>query len=346
MIGPNGVGKSNLLEAVELLGSLRSHRSSSDHDLIYWHHDTATVSAINSEEEKISVEFKKGVGRKVYKNGKHLSRQLDLLGSIRCVGFSALDLTLVRGEPALRRHWLDRVVQQFEPIYGELTTRFSRLLRQRSQIWRNWKNSPKKDLDVLLDAFDAQMALVSTRIHRRRSRALKRLEPLASAWQKRLSKGKEDLELKYLPGSALEGEEDELTWRLFIEKQLADQRIDEERLGMCKVGPHRDEVSFLLNGVQARKFASAGQQRTLVLSLKLAELEFVEEMHNEPPVLVLDDVFAELDPMRQLLLLEAVGNDHQCLISATHLDVFEGNWRKESQILELGLQQDGKLEVG
>ena len=189
------------------------------------------------------------------------------------------------------------------------------------------------------------MALVSTRIHRRRSRALKHLQPLASAWQKRLSKGQEDLELKYLPGSALEGEEDELTWRLLLEEQLANQRSEEERLGICKVGPHRDEVSFLLNGVQARKFASAGQQRTLVLSLKLAELELVREMYNEPPVLVLDDVFAELDPIRQLLLLEAVGDDHQCLISATHLEAFEGNWRKESQILDLGLQQDGSLEV-
>ncbi len=336
MIGPNGVGKSNLLEAVELLGSLRSHRSSNDQDLVCWHHDTAIVSAINSDDETISLEFKKGIGRKVYKNGKHLSRQLDLLGSLRCVGFSALDLTLVRGEPALRRHWLDRVVQQLEPVYGELITRFGRLLRQRNQIWRTRQNPSKQNLDILLDAFDTQMALVSTRIHRRRSRALKYLEPLASAWQKRLSKGQEELELNYLPGSLLEGEEEELSWRLSIQKQLSDQRVDEERLGICKVGPHRDEIAFLLNGVPARKFASAGQQRTLVLALKLAELEFVGDIYNEPPVLVLDDVFAELDPMRQLLLLEAVGDNHQCLISATHLEAFEGNWRQESQILDLG----------
>ena len=256
---------------------------------------------------------------------------------MRCVGFSALDLTLVRGEPALRRHWLDRVVQQLEPIYGELTSRFSRLLRQRNQLWRAWKKNPNHDLHNLLDAFDVQMALVSTRIHRRRSRALKHLQPLASAWQKRLSKGQEDLKLNYLPGSFLEGEEDELTWRLLIQKQLGDQRGDEERLGVCKVGPHRDEVSFLLNSMQARKFASAGQQRTIVLSLKLAELELVGEMYNEPPLLVLDDVFAELDPMRQFLLLDAVGDEHQCLISATHLDAFEGNWTKEAQIVDLGM---------
>ncbi len=346
MIGSNGVGKSNLLEAVELLGSLRSHRSSSDQDLILWDQDSSIASALTNDGETIGLEFRKTGGRKAYRNGKVLSRQLDLLGPLRCVGFSALDLNLVRGEPALRRNWLDRVVQQLEPIYGDLITRFSRLLRQRSQLWRNYRESTLKDHDALLDAFDAQMALVSTRIHRRRRRALKYLEPLASAWQKRLSKGQEDLEINYLSGSVLEGEEEELAWRLSIEQQLANQRLDEEKQGICKVGPHRDEVSFLLNGVPARKFGSAGQQRTLVLALKLAELEFVGSIHHEPPILVLDDVFAELDPLRQSLLLDAVGEEHQCLISATHLDVFEGDWRQDSQVLELELQNGGILELG
>ncbi len=346
VIGPNGVGKSNLLESVELLGSLRSHRSSSDQDLIHWNNDSAIIRAKTSNDENLSLEFRKVGGRKVLKNGKQLSRHLDLLGSVRCVGFSALDLNLVRGEPLLRRSWLDRVVQQLEPVYGDLITRFNRLLRQRNQLWRYWKDSEQANQDVLLDAFDVQMALVSTRIHRRRNRALKHLQPLAAKWQKRLSKGNEDLELNYLPGSALEGEETELSWRLAIEEQLAGQRNDEERLGSCKVGPHRDEVSFLLNGSPARKFGSAGQQRTLVLSLKLAELELVGATFREPPLLLLDDVFAELDPIRQFLLLEAVGDDHQCLISATHLDAFEGDWRRNSQILELERQQDGILEVG
>ncbi len=338
VIGPNGVGKSNLLESVELLGSLRSHRSSSDQDLIHWNNDSAIVRATTSDDEYLSLELRKAGGRKVMRNGKSLSRQLDLLGSVRCVCFSALDLNLVRGEPLLRRSWLDRVVQQLEPVYGELIARFNRLLRQRNQLWRYWKDSMQRNQDVLLDAFDAQMALVSTRIHRRRNRALKHLQPLAAKWQKRLSKGNEDLELKYLPGCVLDSEETELSWRLAIEKQLAGQRHDEERIGSCKVGPHRDEVSFLLNGVPARKFGSAGQQRTLVLSLKLAELELVGETFREPPLLLLDDVFAELDPMRQFLLLEAVGDDHQCLISATHLDAFEGDWKKNSQILELEAQ--------
>ena len=115
--------------------------------------------------------------RQARRNEKNLGRQLDLIGPLRCVGFSALDLELIRGEPSIRRNWLDRVVQQLEPIYCDLITRFNRLLRQRNQLWRNWKNTPIKDKDVLLDAFDVQMALISTRIHRRRKRALKHLEP-------------------------------------------------------------------------------------------------------------------------------------------------------------------------
>ena len=163
---------------------------------------------------------------------------------------------------------------------------------------------------------------------------------MASIWQERLSNGQEDLQLSYLPGSRLEGVEAEQPWRLSIEEQLLSQRVDEERLGSCSVGPHRDEVEFLLNGVSARRFGSAGQQRTLVLALKLAELELVEELFGEPPILLLDDVLAELDPNRQLLLLDAVGETHQCLVSATHLDAFEGDWKRHSQVLEADLLRE------
>ncbi len=335
IIGSNGVGKSNLLEAVELLGSLRSHRASSDQDLINWDENKALLRATTLEEESLELELRRKGGRHARRNGKNLIRQLDLIGPLRCVGFSALDLELVRGQPSLRRHWLDRVVQQLEPIYSDLISRYSKLLRHRSQFWRKLRNSSTLDSEALLDALDVQMALVSTRIHRRRRRALGHLQPLAAIWHERLSQGAESLELVYLPGSALEGEEAEEPWRLSIEKQLMNQRPEEEKLGICRIGPHRDEVEFLLNGVVARRFGSAGQQRTLVLALKLAELELVGELYREPPILLLDDVLAELDPMRQLLLLEAVGERHQCLISATHLDAFEWDWQNQSQVLEV-----------
>jgi DNA replication and repair protein RecF len=123
---------------------------------------------------------------------------------------------------------------------------------------------------------------------------------------------------------------------LAIESQLLAQRSEEERLGSCRVGPHRDEIGLLLNGNGARRFGSAGQQRSLVLALKLAELELVSELCGEPPLLLLDDVLAELDPRRQKMLLDAVGEKHQCLISTTHLEGFQTEWQQGSQIIEAG----------
>ncbi len=340
ILGPNGIGKSNLLEAVELLCRLRSHRSSRDQDLINWNENSALLRATTSDSEQLELELRRHGGRKVRRNEKLLLRHADFIGPLRCVGFSALDLDLVRGEPALRRNWLDHVVQQLEPIYNDLISRYSKLLRQRSFLWKKFINSSDEEIGALLDAFDAQMALVSTRIHRRRSRALAHLQPLANKWQKRLSKGIEDLQLTYVPGSELNGEEAEEPWRLDIERQLFAQRSQEKRIGICKVGPHRDDVEFLLNGVGARRFGSAGQQRTLVLALKLAELDLIGGLFGESPLLLLDDVLAELDPARQLLLLEAAGERHQCLVSATHVEAFEGSWTRNAQILEAELLFD------
>jgi DNA replication and repair protein RecF len=183
------------------------------------------------------------------------------------------------------------------------------------------------------------MALLGTRLHRRRWRALRRLEPLASAWQERIGGQGEPLTLAYRCGTALEGgldpDDDEERWRPLLERRLLEQRGEERRLGQCLAGPHRDEVDLLLAERPARRYGSAGQQRTLVLALKLAELELVGQVVGQPPLLLLDDVLAELDPGRQQLLLEAVGEGHQCLVSATHLGAFEQGWQRASQVVRM-----------
>ncbi|MGA0385891.1 MAG: DNA replication and repair protein RecF, partial [Vulcanococcus sp.] len=152
VIGRNGEGKSNLLEAVELLGSLRSHRCSSDRDLIQQGERQGLIAADCDGGDRLELELRRQGGRQARRNGKVLERQHELIGPLRCVGFSALDLELVRGEPALRRQWLDRVVLQLEPVYAELLSRYGRLLRQRSQLLR--RGFPQAQLEGLLDAFD------------------------------------------------------------------------------------------------------------------------------------------------------------------------------------------------
>ena len=340
VVGCNGEGKSNLLEAAELLGSLRSHRTASDRDLIRQGEPAGLLRAHTGHGDRLQLELRRSGGRSAQRNGKPLERQLDLLRSLRSVGFSALDLELVRGEPAGRRLWLDRVVLQLEPLYAELLGRYGRLLRQRSQLLR--RGLAGGQLDPLLDAFDQQMALVGTRLHRRRARALRRLEPLARQWQRQLGGGAESLELRYRSGTLLEGQEEdgEEPWRAALAAQLRAQRAQELRLGQCGAGPHRDEIVLLLAGMEARRYGSAGQQRTLVIALKLAELELVGQVVGEAPLLLLDDVLAELDPLRQQLLLEAVGTSHQCLVSATHVEAFSEGWRQASQVVRV---QAGRL---
>jgi DNA replication and repair protein RecF len=341
VLGNNGEGKSNLLEAVELLGSLRSHRCSSDRDIIQRGQPRSRLRAqVGADRgDELTLELRQQGGRWAQRNGKTLERQADLIGPLRCVGFSALDLELVRGEPSLRRHWLDRVVQQLEPVYGELLSRHGRLLRQRSQLLRR----PGPGLEELLDAFDLQLALVGTRLHRRRHRALRRLEPLAAPWQQRLSGGREHLELRYLAGSQLSEPENEQAWQESLLDQLRQQRQQERQLGHCGVGPQRDDVALLLGGEPAKRLGSAGQQRCLVLALKLAELELVRQVSGVAPLLLLDDVLAELDPQRQQLLLEAVGEGHQCLVSATHLQSCVSDWRHKAQLVRV---RAGLIEPG
>jgi DNA replication and repair protein RecF len=239
---------------------------------------------------------------------------------------------MVRGEPALRRQWLDRVVLQLEPVYGELLRRYGRLLRQRRHLWR--PGLAPEQRQGLLEAFDQQMALIGSRLHRRRHRALRRLEPLAQRWQQRMGGADERVELRYRSGTDLDGDAEE-TWSAALLQHLLAQRPGEERLGQCLAGPHRDEVELALAGHEARRYGSAGQQRTLVLALKLAELELVHQVVGRSPLLLLDDVLAELDPRRQQLLLEAVGEGHQCVVSATHVEAFSDGWRHSSQVVEM-----------
>jgi DNA replication and repair protein RecF len=340
VVGANGEGKSNLLESVELLTSLRSHRCGSDRDLIRQGHPASQIHGSTVEGDDLELHLRRVGGRQALRNGKTLDRQVDLLGSLRSVGFSALDLALVRGEPALRRHWLDRVVMQLEPVYDALLRQYGRVLRQRAQlVRRRWSSEP------LLDAFDAQLSVLGTRLHRRRLRALQRLAPLATRWQDQLGGGGESLTLGYLSGTPLprgagavglsEAMIEESTWRLALEAQLREQRSEEERQGHCLVGPHRDDVAMLLGDLPARRYGSAGQQRTLVLALKLAEVELVTSVVGSPPLLLLDDVLAELDPRRQQLLLEAVGEGHQCLVSATHVEMFSCGWSRKAQVVAM-----------
>ncbi len=347
LVGNNAQGKSNLLEAVELLSTLKTHRSSRDRDLVL---EEANVAQIRANLERaygpveLALTLRTQGRRTVALNRESLRRQLDFLGTLNAVQFSSLDLELVRGGPERRRNWLDSLLIQLEPLYAYILQQYNQVLRQRNALLKNYRSwaaegkideSSSRDYDAELALWDAQLATTGSRVTRRRSRVLERLAPIAQSWHASISGATEVLEVTYVPNIiSTEKDDPEKVQQAFLDK-IKQRRIPEQAQGTTLVGPHRDEVEFTINQTPARSYGSQGQQRTLVLALKLAELKLIEEVVGEPPLLLLDDVLAELDLNRQNQLLDAIQDRFQTLITTTHLGAFDSQWLNSSQILSV-----------
>lgn len=345
LVGNNAQGKSNLLEAVELLATLRSHRMARDRDLVREEELIGQISATierKTSTSDLSLTLRRNGRRTVALNGEPLRRQLDFLGVLNAVQFSSLDLELVRGGPEQRRNWLDTLLIQLEPVYAYILQQYNQVLRQRNAFLKREQGRAGTSWDKLgseLAVWDVQLATTGTRVIRRRSRAIERLAPIAQAWHASISGSTEILQVRYAPNVPLEQDHPEEVQRAFLEK-IEQRAVAEQHQGTTLVGPHRDEVELTINQTPARLYGSQGQQRTLVLALKLAELKLIEEVVGEPPLLLLDDVLAELDPNRQNQLLDAIQDRFQTLITTTHLGSFDFQWLKASQIL---LVQAGQI---
>ncbi|MEH2064763.1 MAG: DNA replication/repair protein RecF [Nostoc sp.] len=336
LVGNNAQGKSNLLEAVELLATLRSHRMTRDRDLVQ---EESAIAQINATLERqtgvsdLTLTLRRNGRRSVALNGELIRRQMDFLGVLNAVQFSSLDLELVRGGPEGRRNWLDTLLIQLEPVYAHILQQYNHVLRQRNAfLKRHIETLHPKSLHSELAVWDAQLATTGTRVIRRRDRAIQRLAPIATAWHASISGSTEILQIKYVPNIPLEDNHPEEVQQAFLAK-IQQRAVAEMHQGTTLVGPHRDEIELTINQTPARQYGSQGQQRTLVLALKLAELQLIEEVVKEPPLLLLDDVLAELDLSRQNQLLDAIQDRFQTLITTTHLGSFDSQWLKSSQIL-------------
>jgi DNA replication and repair protein RecF len=351
LLGKNAQGKSNLLEAVELLSALKSHRTSRDRDFI---RDDAAVAYVVGQLARETGDVELGMTlrlngrRSVAQNGVTLRRQLDFLGTLNMVQFSCLDLDLVRGGPDERRRWLDGLLVQLEPVYAYVLQQYVQVLKQRNALLKQMQQALAKRAPLASDRlpqsempsqqelalWDAQLAVTGVRVMRRRARAIARLAPIATAWHRSISGDTEKLAIRYLPNVPLEHDQPATIQTAFLDKMQA-RSMAEKYQGSSMVGPHRDEVEFTINGTPARQYGSQGQQRTLVLALKLAELQLIEAVIGEPPLLLLDDVLAELDLSRQNQLLDAIQDRFQTLITTTHLGSFDAQWLNSSQILHV-----------
>ncbi|KPQ33111.1 MAG: DNA replication and repair protein RecF [Phormidesmis priestleyi Ana] len=364
LVGDNAQGKSNLLEAVEMLATLKSHRTSRDRDLVK---EGANIGQIKAQLQRelgvseLSLTLKNAGRRTAVINGETLKRQQDFLGHLNAVQFSSLDIDLVRGGPGGRRIWIDTLLTQLEPVYAYILQQYNQVLKQRNAFIKQ-HTANADDLDDRIDTtlltsqqqqithhnqsdqiqlsqmptqmaiWDAQLATTGTRVTRRRSRVLNRLIPLAQRWHQSISGDAEALTIAYQPNVALIADDPAIIQQSFLEK-IQSRAIAEYHQRTSLVGPHRDDIDFVINQTPARQYGSQGQQRTLVLSLKLAELELIEAVIGEPPLLLLDDVLAELDLKRQNQLLETIQDRFQTIITTTHLGSFDAQWLKASQIL-------------
>lgn len=344
LVGNNAQGKSNLLEAVELLATLKSHRTSRDREFVL---ENASAGQIEGTLERtygnseLSIIFRRQGRRTVALNRESLRRQLDFLGVLNAVQFSSLDLDLVRGAPDSRRGWIDGLLIQLEPVYASILQQYNQVLKQRNALLKKIRafrqdNSLESitSCEPQLRLWDEQLAAAGSRVTRRRARVIARLAPMAESWHRQISGETEHLNINYLPN--VEWTEDDPTKvQQNFRNKIAEKRAAEQFQGKTVVGTHRDEIEFTINQTPARYYGSQGQQRTLVLALKLAELKLIEEVIGESPLLLLDDVLAELDPSRQKQLLEVIGDRFQTLITTTHIDTFNYDWIKDSQILNV-----------
>lgn len=343
LVGDNAQGKSNLLEAVELLTTLRSHRTTRDRELIQDGTTSGHITAILERElgtHELAIILRNTGRRTVALNGEVMRRQADFLGTINAVQFSCLDLELVRGGPGQRRAWVDTLLTQLEPVYHALWQQYHHVLRQRNALLKQHAKLQATRSQSSLAAFDpqqlaiwnTQLAATGTRLIRRRARVLDRLSPFAQSWHAAISDRQEVLQIRYVPNVPLEQDDPVTIQQTFLDR-FQQKTIAEQMQGTTLVGPHRDEIEFTINQTPARQYGSQGQQRTLVLALKLAELKLIEAVIREPPLLLLDDVLAELDLHRQNKLLETIQDRFQTLITTTHLGAFDADWLRSSQIL-------------
>ena len=344
--GENAQGKTNLLEAVAMLATASSFHASNDREVVNWQapdhvaHISGNVKR-NSDEIQLEVvifdptppdmaagalpghqalELPANTPRKRLKLNTVPKRTMDIIGQMKVVLFAPTDLHLVDGSPDERRRFLDRSLCQLQPRYCQALVKYRKIVTQRSALLkrvRDLQEDPR-----MLDYLDEQLTTLANLVIYERQRMIAALNQQASSFQEAISGGHEHLQIIYRPSFKVDA-----AWSLaeapeHYRTQLREARKKEIMQGVCLLGPHRDDLEFQVNGVNMLTYGSRGQQRTSALSTKLAELAFMGASTGDEPILLLDDVFSELDQTRREYLLQQVLQHEQVFLTATDLTGF------------------------
>lgn len=321
ILGENAQGKTNIMESIYVLAMAKSHRTSNDKDLIRWDEEYAKIKGrIQKHNGPMPLELvlsKKGKKAKC----NHLEQQKlsQYVGNMNVVMFAPEDLHLVKGSPQVRRRFIDMEIGQVSPVYLHDISLYQKILQQRNHYLKQLQTRKQKD-QTMLDVLTEQFIEMAVKITKKRFEFVRMLESWAKPIHSGISRNLETLEILYKP--SLEVSDDQ-EWSKMVEiyerkfDQIREREIDR---GVTLVGPHRDDLQFIVNDRDVQTFGSQGQQRTTALSVKLAEIELIHSEIKEYPILLLDDVLSELDDYRQSHLLNTIQGKVQTFVTTTNVD--------------------------
>ncbi len=332
LIGPNGAGKTNLLEAVHLLSTTRSFRGAKDAEMVMSGHSAAKLQC-EAGLDRLELRIPSHGRRTAAINGSEVGRVSELMGRMPSVCFSTADMDVVRGEPSDQRRFLDVELSQQRPQYLRWFTVFNSALRQRNALLKAIRGGtePRSSLPV----WNRELAESSSCIRAARIEYLNELSELADRFHQELSLGAESLEIEYLYADE-SSDADSFVMHL--------DRCESQDIaaGFTTIGAHRDRVAIRISGREAKSFASQGQQRTAVLAIKLAQVEQWKAAKRVVPILLLDDIFSDLDQERRKRVLAVSGGLGQVVITATDLGSVESALSGGAKVFRV---QNGKVEA-
>lgn len=315
LYGDNAQGKTNILEAIYMSATTKSHKGTKDKDVVNFRKEEAHIRTYLEKEgieTRVDMHLRKNKSKGIAIDGQKIKKAAQLLGLLNVVFFSPEDLSIIKNGPAERRRFVDMELCQLDQFYLYNLNNYNKIVNQRNKLLKDMYFNPS--LRDTLNIWDSQLISFGSKIIERRQLFVEQLNEIILEIHRKLSGGRENLVIQYEPDVLIDE----------YEKKMSLNQERDVKLKQTSTGPHRDDFSFVVGDIDIRKFGSQGQQRTAALSLKLSEIELVKKMTRDNPVLLLDDVLSELDSNRQNYLLSTIG-DIQTIITCTGLDEFVNN---------------------
>ena len=347
LVGNNANGKTNIIESIFCLALGKSYRTKSDSECIMFGETATAMSCVVNKNNK-NLDIMLGInnkGKSAKIAGLKKTKLTDFVGELNVVLFSPEDLQIVKGSPALRREFINREFYQFSRVYHKYYLMYQHLLKQRNSYLKDMRKNPKDEMSLAyLETITSQLVKVAMYITKERVSFVHEISTLTYRNMLNISNGQETLKIKY-KSSVLESLNiTDVNDINFTEENLVkvmmNKSFDDIMRGSTKIGPHQDDLEFYINDLDAKMYASQGQQRSIVLSLKLAEINYLKSKTGTYPILLLDDVLSELDKNRQLKLLDAINENVQTFITTPSISDIKEDLLKKAKVFKI---ENGKI---